>query len=158
MVGGVHNETMSASVAVMTRDELGGAAPAADPEVRCTSCGAGHPEVFLVFPRLCVTGVAGHAPYVREARFDESGRLLVEVEHGLELEPHGSVLYSIDPTFSDASADLVPEYVEAHRALERSSVLDHPFGPRDLAAAHAVRKWNGTTLVPLASVKAATRP
>lgn len=149
VAGGVNNELAAASVAVIDRQRFGGAAPALDPRYRCTSCGPATPDAFLVFPRVCLTGVKGEFPAARTAWFDESGRMVVEVVHGAHATPQGMVLYTIDAALSSARAEFVPGYAEAHRALERAGTLDHAFGASCEAQALPVRKWTGTAFVPL---------
>jgi hypothetical protein len=151
IVGGSSNETGSAAVAIVARDGLGGAAPALDPAYRCTTCGPSHPEVFLVFPRGCLTGAVGRHPFVVEAWFGQRGHLVVGVEHGPGTGPNGAIVYTVDLERREATAELVAGYGEAHRTLERQGRLDHPFGPRDAAQAMPVRIWDGTGFVPIAS-------
>ena len=158
-VAAAHNETRGASLALLDAGRATGAAPAARYEYRCTSCPAGEPLAFLVFPAgdVHLEGVGAGGSTLGANRVQQAGETLrLAVLHrraspGLNAPmPEANVTYLLDTRtlrLLDVWAD--EAYKSWHRALERDGRLHHSFGERDLEVLRRVMRWDGHRFVPL---------
>jgi hypothetical protein len=149
LVGGTNNDLEGASLAIFDRDAVGGRAPASRAEYKCSSCPEGGPQELVVFPTLCMARKEGAATLV-EAWVEGDDRLMVIVNQG---ERDAVVYYTLDRDLVPVHAEISPTFQQAHVLLERQGLLDHPFGPRDVAAMFPVQRWDGTRFVDLPRVK-----
>ena len=148
MVGAANNETRGGSLAVFEGATVHGSAPAEDPRYRCNSCPAGGPDVFLTFPRTCLSHGPGETARVAGTWVGSDDTVWVDVHHGSFSRPDaaaGPVLYQLDQHLVPARAEFGGNYVRLHQQeLEARRLVDHAVGPRDEAMAFPVRIWKGT--------------
>lgn len=153
LVGGTNNDFRAASLAVFPVDAVAGSTPAVQPGYACRDCAPGGPETLFVFPTVCAArqGQAGvHGVWV------ESGdRLRVTVAQPIGPSEGDlvAIYYTLDPDGSLVSADISQEFRAVHARIEREGIVDHPFGPRDEAAALPVKRWDGRRFVDLPHVR-----
>ena len=146
LVGAINNETRGGSLAIFEGAHVHGSAPSAQVEYRCTSCEAGGPDDFLVFPRRDIAREAGDVAEVRDAWTDEESRLHVLVsEDALNLPgaPPAGVWYWFTPSLTLDRVEVLPELLRAHLQMEEAGLLNHPFGAQDENDLFPVLRWNG---------------
>jgi hypothetical protein len=148
LVGAANNETRGASLAVFEGHTVRGSAPAGTPKYRCTNCPPGAPDLFVTFPRGCLSMGPGDTARVARVWRGAQDRIWADVEHGSFLPPSklaaGSIVYELGPGLVPVRAEIGGNYVLLHRQeLEARNAVDHPVGPRDQALAFPVRIWNG---------------
>lgn len=153
LVGGTHNDTRGASLAIFERGKVAGVAPATQDEFTCKDCPPGGPSTFIVFPRRCIAEALNGQATVDEVWVDDAGQI-----HGLASEGpvsgdgfEGGVWYTLRPDFTVLTSEFTYPSGPLHRRLEASGTIGHPF---TLKGVHGglnlgtVMRWNGTRFVP----------
>ena len=153
LVGAAANDCVGASLAVYDEDQVGGAAPAMDPEHVCATCPSGQPRRFLVFPRLEILRALGANAGIAHVLSDERGGLSVwvaQVGGGVQLPPGldgADVSYTFDADLELRDADVSAEYKAAHEWFEKAHVLDHAFSQREIGELLPLQSWDGAKFV-----------
>lgn len=152
LLGGTSNETWGGSLTVLDYDRPGGSAPAATRKYRCSSCPAGWPLAYFVFPKTEVCAKAGERAYVWEIHAEPSDRIRVAVLQGSVLPGDASPIramtyYALDGNLRIVNAEFGDDYHRAHVRLEAAGMLDHSLGPRDERELFPVLSWDGTRFV-----------
>jgi hypothetical protein len=150
LIGGTHNESRGASVAIFPREAVTGVSPGENPTYRCLSCPAGRPTEFLVFPRRCISTRHNTQATVHDLWRDDLDRLHVLVSEDLPPPANrgASAWYVLGADLA-VTAAYAPSFETLHREFERIGTLDHPFGPADEASLFPVRRWSRGRFEPL---------
>jgi len=157
LVGAGDNEHKGASLAVFDGRRPDGSAQAVNPKYRCTTCPAGGPDEFIVFPRACWQrlGLGGELPGTRRAWVDTSGRLNARIDAGhlpvvgFESPVVPLLYYALDPDLREAGVEVDQSYLLVHRELQRKGTLDHPFNDADRRDLLTVLRWENGRFVRL---------
>lgn len=159
LIGGTHNDSRGASVAIFEHGTVRGSAPALQDRYKCRNCEPGGPKEFLVFPRTCVAEALAGQATAHSLRTDNIGRLFLLAAEGHRNAagdfPVG-LWFTVEPDFNSGSVRLSIGTPAAHRELEKTGRLNHPFeGPPHQSPHAGFLKWNGSTF---ASVVVPTVP
>lgn len=154
-LGGTNNERWGGSLALLDYERPGGSTPANPGEFRCTSCAAGQPFAYFVFPQLDTARAGGQdRPFVWEVRVEPDGAMRVTVTQGSKIvhDPDQPALafYTLGPDLRIRSAEVGDDFWRVHAELQKSGLLDHPFGPADEAALFPILSWDGHRFVTIA--------
>lgn len=157
-LGGFHNESRGAGLAILDLEAPTGRMPAETHAYRCSDCGSRDPLAALVLPPSDVlrSMQAGHGSARVMDSVDTEAGLAVTVAHGaVDSELTGetneaSVRYELDPTLRRV-VRITPDgfYIEAHARLHKAGQLEHAFGVEDLRDLARVKRWDGTRYVEL---------
>jgi hypothetical protein len=150
LIGGTHNDTRGASLAVFDYGAVKGSAPAIQDRYKCRNCDPGGPKEFLVFPRTCIAeAMVGQATAVSVSA-DDIGRLFLLAAEGprhANGEFYAGNWYTIEPGLSGGSTRLAVGTPVAHRELETSGRIDHAYeDPRHGSPQARFLRWDGSTL------------
>ncbi len=150
LVGGTHNETKGASLAVFSRGAVSGSAPATVDRYRCTSCGPGGPAEFLVFPRQSAARALDGQATINETWVDEHGRIHVLASEGPAEDGHFGygVWYALNPDLSIQERQFTSSSKAVHEGLVREGAIHDPFGEAPPATTGVLR-WTGRDFEPL---------
>jgi hypothetical protein len=147
LVGGAHNETGGASLAVFFGN-IEGSAPATRTEYACDGCPAGAPDIFLVFPRSRQQGQLRENAFVNNVSVVGPDRLSVGVVNAgtPDSAQHccGYSYYTLDRDFRVVATELGGSYWPLQRALEAEHRVTAGSRFREPADFYPVRRWNGS--------------
>lgn len=151
LVGGANNEHKGASLAILD-PRRSSAAPAANREYRCTSCPAGDPLAFVVFPPSPVLQVRGGENYVESAWIDGRDRVVVSVAQpapdGAPL-PRGFTIHTLGPDLVPQSIEVSAKYLQLHNYLFGLGRIHHPYSGHDDDDLATVLTWDGDSFMPM---------
>ena len=147
LIGGAHNETGGASLAVFFGN-IGGSAPAARSEYRCEGCAAGAPDVFLVFPRSRLQEELSHNAVVYDITLIGPDHLSVGVITAGQPDAGqpccGMAYYTLDKGFRVVDAEPGGSFGPLQRQLGAEQRVSEATRYRDPADFYPVRRWNGS--------------
>jgi hypothetical protein len=159
-VGGYHNETRGAGLALLDLDAPSGRMPAVADKFRCSDCGTRDPLAALVFPgsdALRELSAGQGAAQVIEVHETESGLSVTVLQARYRSEVDGRDVEAVVRYELDAEAHRVlgvvagDGFLRLHEKLHATGEIDHPFGDADRRALARVRRWSGTGWSELAS-------
>lgn len=147
MVGGPHNESLGASLAVFEASRLGGSAPARVDKYRCNECPTGEPDYFFVFPRTPVSTPAGF-PSVSAIHDSRQDAFHADVTHelrtlrGMAAPEPASAAYRFDAAFRIRDADVNGIYYGVEALLVDEGRLTAATARTDKTPLWPVHRWH----------------
>jgi hypothetical protein len=161
LVGAGNNEHRGASLSILARDRVRGAAPSVDRRYACTTGTAPGSEAvlaFFVFPGTCISRALDGQTTVSEAWVEAGGRIIARANvsvpgAGGSAPPDlAEALYTLSPGLGSARAEFASGYAAIHARLEQDGRLDHVFDRESHERALLpVLRWDGVRFVPLAN-------
>lgn len=143
LAGSVNNEHKGSALAVLSRERPSGMAPALNAAYRCSTCPAGDPLAFVVFPPSPVGKVRGEGTIVPLTYRSGEGVVTVieEVIHGLEF-PSGGLLYTLNEDLDLVKLEVTAQYKGLHDALFKVGRIDRPYSPAEELLIGRVLVWD----------------
>lgn len=140
LAGGTNHAQRSAELVVLDPDNMNGCSREPD-EFQFLDLGPPVEELRLVFARTCFARHIGSRRNRVSRITAGSGQVSVEVEE----RPHAyPVVYHLRyPELRLAGIDVSPDTIKAHDELFEMEVIDHPWGPRDMAALRDIKILSG---------------
>lgn len=144
-VGAANNDLRGASLALFESGRAQGAAPAQHAAYACSTCPAGEPTAFVVFPGRCLTRSVNGTATASHIWTDAQGSLFVTISEGTpnhEGLPIARVVYKLDADLKVLQAEPLTVYFAEHDNWYREGHIDHPLSPeRDGPDMFPVRTW-----------------
>jgi len=152
LVGASNNETRGGSLAILDASRPVGAAPSALPKYRCTTCPAGEPLAFVVFPKPRPFATMDIPSAVFQLQRTTDG-FVVGVRHASGTDTLAAdVYYWLDDRFQPRTIDVGDGYALVYQALVRQKAI--PDGGPILLADQTpdfapVLRWSGSRYAPV---------
>jgi hypothetical protein len=155
IVGATRNEDRDASLTILDARQSGGCSPGPDPRYTCTSCGAGVPLEYIVFPRPVLGALGDQRSYAHEIRQGPAGEFTVTVLLGDFIVHSGAdswsatAYYRFDRDFNLLGAEFEDDYRRIHAYFFLAGLLKREFGPWTTRELFPVRRWDGSGFEPM---------
>lgn len=154
LVGGTHNESRGASLAIFEAGKIGGSSPAARDAYQCRDCEGAGPMEFLVFPRLAIARAVDGQATVLEAWVDGADGVHVLAGDGPGVSSTAGAWYTITSSVGLGKVEFTAGTEPFHNRLFREGRIASPFTPEGLADARPQR-WDGRSFV---EIQPSSRP
>lgn len=149
--GYCENDGRRASMAVIDYGQPTGAAPAQDPYYECTSCPAGRPLAFFIFPRAELSRLFNSMPRATHFLAAADGSLQVRVVQTSDFreigERESAVHYKLDGNLNFVDAFHDAGYGELHAQAEMRGGVKHAYSRAEEVHAFPVLRWDGSQFV-----------
>lgn len=150
--GYVENDKRRSSMAVLDYYNATGFAPVEDPYYECSSCPAGRPLEFFIFPRSELSQEVNSLNYVEELFTGGNGIQVATRQtqpYHLPSGNAGGLFYKFDVNLELSDAFHDASYPEVHAELEANGVLKHRYSRAEEIEAFPVLKWDGKKFLPI---------
>lgn len=146
LVGGTHNDSQGASLAIFEAGKIGGSSPAARDAYQCRDCEGAGPMEFLVFPRLAIARAVDGQATVLEAWVDGADGVHVLAGDGPGVSSTAGAWYTITSSVELEKVEFTAGTEPFHNRLFRDGIVPRQFDPESLADVRPLR-WDGKAFV-----------